>query len=123
MKMDLFYTTEVLGGHFPGKLSEEQVVSPGKRKRDSAEGPETSQQEGGKWQRCLQGKRERGLQRAMTSAKCSEEKQLGKEDHSYRCVRDGSKIVQLGSSSDGRLFISAIHSLPWQPSSNTAPMV
>lgn len=27
MKMDLFYTTEVLGGHFPGKLSEEQVVS------------------------------------------------------------------------------------------------
>lgn len=43
----------------------------------------------------------------MTSAKCSEEKQLGKEDHSYRCVSDGSKIIQLGSSSNGRLFISA----------------
>lgn len=96
-------------GSFPGKLSEEQVVSPGKMKRGSAEGPETSQQEGRKGQRCLQGKRERGLQRGMTSAKCSEEKQLGKEDHSYRCGRDGSKIIQLGSSSDGRLFISATH--------------
>lgn len=114
MKMGLFYTTELLVGSFPGKLSEEQVVSPGIMKRGSAEGPETSQQEGSKWQRCLQGKREGGLQRAMTSAKCSEEKQLGKEDHSYRCVRDGSKIIQLGSSSNGRLFISTIHSLPWQ---------
>lgn len=43
----------------------------------------------------------------MTSAKCSEEKQLGKEDRSYRCVSDGSKTIQLGSSSNGRLFIGA----------------
>lgn len=46
---------------------------------------------------------------------CSEEKQLGKEDHSYRCVRGGDNIIQLGSSSNGRLFISATLSLPWQP--------
>lgn len=107
---------ELLVGSFPGKLTEEQVVSPGKMKRalKSAEGPETSQQEGIKWQRCLQGKREQGLQREMT-VKCSEEKQLGKENHSHRCVRNGSKIIHMGSSSNGRLFISAIHSLPWQP--------
>lgn len=92
-------------------------------KRGSAEGSETSQQEGRKWQRCLQGKRERGLQRGMTSEKCFEEKQLGKEHHSYRCVRDGSKIIQLGSSSDGRLFISAIHSSHGSPSSNTVPQI
>lgn len=61
-------------------------------------------QEGRKWQGDLQGRRERALQRGMTSVKHSKEQQLGKEDLSYRCVRDGSKSSQLPSSSDGRLL-------------------
>lgn len=61
-------------------------------------------QEGRKWQGDLQGRRERGLQRGMTSVKCSEEQQFGKEDLSYRCVRNGSKSSQLPSSSMGGCY-------------------
>lgn len=98
-----------------GDVSQQgRAKSTGKRRRDSAEGiecehrpqkPPSRREENGR--EICKARGNEALQRGMTSAKCSEEKQLGKEDRSYRCVSDGSKTIQLGSSSNGRLFIGA----------------
>lgn len=106
---------ELLVGSFPAKLSEEKEVSAGEKEREEEKGPKPPSRREENGREICEARGKEALRRGVTSAKRCEEKRRGKEGDGSRCASAGSKRTQLGSSSNGRLFIGAYACLPPQP--------